>query len=185
MICWEENRLLIKKKKKTFSLPKKECIVFSSSESLTHHDSSDADAHVPDDVEFAVEEVLDACLTVLRDKEHWWFVHYSLDNKEAELIFFFVLSQEPGIDLTLVFGLASGQGLAMVPQQFSWKTEKTNTLKNREHAANSFALWNWCALFLHKEHFFFFYLPLSGMTWSVCCYCFHCMLFHRSSERLR
>lgn len=89
MICWEENRLLIKKKKKTFSLPKKECIVFSSSESLTHHDSSDADAHVPDDVEFAVEEVLDACLTVLRDKEHWWFVHYSLDNKEAELIFFF------------------------------------------------------------------------------------------------
>lgn len=33
---------------------------------LTHHDSSDADAHIPNDVEFAVEEVLDACFTVLQ-----------------------------------------------------------------------------------------------------------------------
>lgn len=29
------------------------------------HDSSDADAHVPNDEELAVEELLDACLTVL------------------------------------------------------------------------------------------------------------------------
>ena len=30
-----------------------------------HHDTSDADAHVADDVEFAVEEFFDAHLTVL------------------------------------------------------------------------------------------------------------------------
>lgn len=61
------------KKPQTFSLTIKRMhlLVFSSSESLTHHDSSDADAHVPDDVEFAVEEVLDACLTVLRDKDSY------------------------------------------------------------------------------------------------------------------
>lgn len=42
--------------------------VFSSffSKSLTHHDSSDADAHIPNDVEFVVEEFLDARFAVLQ-----------------------------------------------------------------------------------------------------------------------
>lgn len=31
----------------------------------TYHDCSYADAHIPNDVEFAVEEVLNACFTVL------------------------------------------------------------------------------------------------------------------------
>lgn len=34
----------------------------------TYHDSSYADAHIPNDVEFAVEEVLNACFTVLQTK---------------------------------------------------------------------------------------------------------------------
>lgn len=43
--------------------------VFNSPKVLTHHDSSDPDAHVPYDVEFTVEEVLDAHLTVLQTKD--------------------------------------------------------------------------------------------------------------------
>lgn len=35
---------------------------------LTHHDASDADAHVPDDVEFMIKEVLDPQFTVLQSK---------------------------------------------------------------------------------------------------------------------
>jgi len=33
---------------------------------LPHHDSSDADAYVTNDVEFTVEEVLNSCHTVLQ-----------------------------------------------------------------------------------------------------------------------
>lgn len=43
--------------------------VFKASQRLTHHDSSDADAHVSNDVEFAVEELFDACLTVLQTQD--------------------------------------------------------------------------------------------------------------------
>lgn len=71
--------------KNSFPLIKK-CVFHSSLQ--THHDSSNADAHIPNDVELTVEEVLDACLTVLQTKnkrsqaasncsEPWWFVrHY-------------------------------------------------------------------------------------------------------------
>lgn len=64
MICWEENRFFIK-----IILTHKKKSVFNSSQILTHHYSSDADAHVPNDVEFTVEELLDACLTVLHTKD--------------------------------------------------------------------------------------------------------------------
>lgn len=53
------------KKKKSVHF---QCITHASDFSLllTHHDSSDADAHVPDDEEFTVEEHFDARLTVLQ-----------------------------------------------------------------------------------------------------------------------
>lgn len=35
---------------------------------LTHHDASDADAHIPDDVKFVIKEVLDLWFTVLQSK---------------------------------------------------------------------------------------------------------------------
>lgn len=64
-----------------------------SSQILTHHDSSNANAHVSNDVEFTVEELLDACLTVLQTKdkmsqagssEAGWFVchHDSLIRQQ-------------------------------------------------------------------------------------------------------
>lgn len=39
---------------------------------LIHHDSGDANAHVANDVEFVVEEILDAAFTVLWSKNIWW-----------------------------------------------------------------------------------------------------------------
>ncbi|KAF3860503.1 hypothetical protein F7725_000758 [Dissostichus mawsoni] len=36
---------------------------------MTHHDSSDADAHISNDVEFSVEKLLNACLTVLHTED--------------------------------------------------------------------------------------------------------------------
>lgn len=35
---------------------------------LTHHDTSDADAHIPNDVKFVIKEVLDLRFTVLQSK---------------------------------------------------------------------------------------------------------------------
>lgn len=38
----------------------------------THHDSGNADAHVANDVEFVVEEILDATFTILQCNNIWW-----------------------------------------------------------------------------------------------------------------
>lgn len=43
--------------------------VFIPSQIPTHHDSSNANAHITDDVEFTVEEIFDACITVLQSKD--------------------------------------------------------------------------------------------------------------------
>ena len=62
----------------------------ASSQIMTHHDSSDADAHISNDVEFSVEELLNACLTVLHTEDrvkllnqidYCGTVSHSLDNK--------------------------------------------------------------------------------------------------------
>lgn len=95
--------------------PKKVCF-----HCLTHHDACDADAHIADDVEFVVKEVLDARLTVLQSKsmshavrDGW--MNISINNGlKCNLKF-----SQP----TLVSG-ASVQGLPVVPQQFSWKCDK-------------------------------------------------------------
>lgn len=42
---------------------------YAGSQMPTYHDSSDANAHIPDDVQFTVEEVFNARLTVLHFKD--------------------------------------------------------------------------------------------------------------------
>lgn len=59
-----KNRLLLKSHSQ-----KSAYLCAFSTPILTHHDSGNADAHVPNDVEFTVEEVLDACLTVLHTRD--------------------------------------------------------------------------------------------------------------------
>lgn len=86
------------------------CLFFKSARVLTHHDSSNADANVPNDVEFIVEEILDAGLTILQNGEEMSGVSQCLKRRKQ---------QELEVDLTLAPGLGAGQGLASVPQQFS------------------------------------------------------------------
>lgn len=87
---------------------------------LTHHDACDADAHIPDDVEFVVKEVLDARFTVLQSKSMSHAVRNGCKN-----IFI-----NKGLKCNLKFSqptlvsVASVQGLPVVPQQFSWKCDK-------------------------------------------------------------
>lgn len=60
MIC-------LRKKKKTVKSGELHVTFGNGSQWPTHHDPSDADANVANDVEFTVEEILDSCLTVLHN----------------------------------------------------------------------------------------------------------------------
>lgn len=89
---------------------------------LIHHDSGDANAHVADDVEFVVEEILDAAFTILQIKNIWWGFGWLVSTAMGSgrsLIFLERMS-----DLTWLSGAGSGQGLPIVPQQFNWHQAK-------------------------------------------------------------
>lgn len=53
-----------------------------------HHDSGDANAHVANDVEFAVEEILDAAFTILQSNNTWWGFRWLVSTGMGEWVGF-------------------------------------------------------------------------------------------------
>lgn len=62
----QRGELVLRQQQKNESLPPPKKVCFHR---LTHHDACDADAHVPNDVEFVIKEVLDAWFTVLQSMQ--------------------------------------------------------------------------------------------------------------------